>query len=77
MIKKTVLLLLVLSISSCSYFKKEEKPQAVARVGEEYLDASELKGLVPEGTPKQDSIAIVKSYIDRWALQKLLIMLRR
>lgn len=72
MIKKAVLLLLVLSVSSCGYFKEEEKPHAVARVGEEYLDASELKGLVPAGTSKQDSIAIVKSYIDRWASQKLL-----
>jgi hypothetical protein len=72
MIKKAVLLLLVLNICSCSYFKKEEKPHAVARVGEEYLDAAELKGLVPAGTSKQDSIAIVKSYIDRWASQKLL-----
>jgi len=72
MIKYTALILLVLSISSCSYFKKEQKPHAVARVGEEYLDVSELKGLVPEGTSKQDSIAIVKSFIERWASQKLL-----
>lgn len=72
MIRYTALILLVLSISSCSYFKKEQKPHAVARVGEEYLDVSELKGLVPEGTSKQDSIAIVKSFIERWASQKLL-----
>lgn len=72
MIRYTALLLLVFSISSCSYFSKEVKPHAVARVGEEYLDISELKGLVPAGTSKQDSIAIVKSFIDRWASQKLL-----
>ncbi|MHA3786588.1 hypothetical protein ACX0HA_00145 [Flavobacterium hauense] len=72
MIKNALLLLLVLGMSSCSFFKKEKKPQAVARVGEEYLDASELKGLVPAGTSKEDSIAIVKSFIDRWASQKLL-----
>lgn len=72
MIKKGILLLLVLAVSSCSYFKKEEKPEAVARVNEEYLDAAELKGIVPAGTSKEDSIAIVKSYIDRWASQKLL-----
>lgn len=72
MIRYTALILLVLSISSCSYFKKEQKPHAVARIGEEYLDVSELKGLVPEGTSKQDSIAIVKNFIERWASQKLL-----
>ena len=72
MIKRVILLLLVLIVGSCSYFKKEDKPEAVARVNEEYLDAAELKGIVPAGTSKEDSIAIVKSYIDRWASQKLL-----
>lgn len=72
MINRAILLLLVLGISSCSFFKKEQKPHAVARVGEEYLDISELNGLVPAGTSRQDSIAIVKSFIDRWASQKLL-----
>jgi hypothetical protein len=72
MIKKGILFLLALSISSCSYFRGEEKPDAVARVGDVYLDASELKGIVPAGTSKEDSIAIVKNYIDRWASQKLL-----
>lgn len=72
MIKKGILFLLTLLVCSCSYFKKEEKPEAVARVDKEYLDASELKGIVPAGTSKEDSIAIVKSYIDRWASQKLL-----
>lgn len=72
MINRAILLLLVLGISSCSFFKKEQEPHAVARVGEEYLDISELNGLVPAGTSRQDSIAIVKSFIDRWASQKLL-----
>lgn len=72
MIKKGILFLLAISASACSYFKAEEKPEAVARVEQEYLDASELKGIVPPGTSKEDSIAIVKSYIDRWASQKLL-----
>lgn len=72
MIKNALLIALVFGMSSCSFFKKEQKPHAVARVGEEYLDVSELKGLVPAGTSKEDSIAIIKSFIDRWASQKLL-----
>ncbi|QEE48044.1 hypothetical protein FUA48_00145 [Flavobacterium alkalisoli] len=73
MIKKTVLFLFTaLAFASCDYFKKEAKPHAVARVNDSYLYEEEIRNLVPEGTSKEDSIAIVKSYIDRWATQKLL-----
>ena len=72
MIKRAIQLLLVLSLCSCNYFKKEQKPHAVARVDDEYLDVSELNGIVPAGTSKQDSIAIINNFIDRWASQKLL-----
>lgn len=73
MIKKGILLLFVLCLaSSCGYFKEDAKPQSVARVNDSYLFEEEIKSLVPAGTSKEDSIAIVKSYIDRWAAQKLL-----
>mgnify|MGYP003574974817 CR=1 FL=1 len=73
MIKKSILFFIALGVlSSCSFFKKEAKPQAVARVNDSYLYKEEIKSLVPAGTSKEDSIAIVKSYVDRWASQKLL-----
>lgn len=59
-------------VSSCSYFKKPQEPEAIARVGDVYLYKSEIKDLVPNGTSKTDSIAIVKSYINKWATQKIL-----
>lgn len=59
-------------VSSCSYFKKPQEPEAIARVGDVYLYKSEIKDLVPNGTSKTDSIAIVNSYINRWATQKIL-----
>lgn len=72
MIKKGLLLLFALTAFSCNSFREEQKPQAVARVNDAYLYKEDLKGIVPAGTSKEDSIAIVKSYIDRWASQKLL-----
>lgn len=71
--KLPVIVLLYFVFTSCSYFKPEEKPQAVARVGESYLFKSDLADLISEGTSKEDSISIVRSFIDRWATQKLLI----
>ena len=66
-------IILLVSLASCSYFKPEAKPEAIARVDETYLYKDEIKYLIPAGTSKEDSTVIVKNYIDRWASQKLLI----
>jgi len=71
MMKNGLLLLVALVAFSCGSDKKEDTA-AVARVNDEYLYAEDLKGLIPPGTPKEDSISIVKGFIDRWASQKLL-----
>jgi hypothetical protein len=71
--KLSAIVLLYFVFASCSYFKPEEKPQAVARVGESYLFKSDLVDLVSEETAKEDSITIVHNFIDRWATQTLLI----
>ena len=61
------------SLSSCTYFKPEQKLESIGRVGESYLYKSDIATLVPAGTSKEDSILLVKDYINRWASQKLLI----
>jgi hypothetical protein len=65
--------LLFLMICSCNYFKPEQKPESIARVGKNYLYKSDVATLVPAGTSKEDSLLIVRDFIDRWASQKLLI----
>ena len=72
MFKKALLFLCVSAFASCNYFKEDVKPEAVARVNDSYLYYDEIKNLVPAGTSKEDSVAIVKTYIDRWASQKML-----
>ena len=62
---------LALMVVSCK--QHEAKPEAVARVNDSYLYKEDLKGLVPMGTTKEDSVVIVRNFIDRWAAQKLLI----
>ncbi|WP_324068685.1 MAG: hypothetical protein RSE15_11445 [Flavobacterium sp.] len=66
------ILILLLMVTSCDYFKAPRKPKAIARVGENYLFEADILDLVPKGTSKQDSIAIVKSFIGQWATKKLL-----
>ena len=62
---------LLLAVTGCS--GPDRKPKAVARVGASYLFREDLNDLVPEGSPKQDSIAIVQGFINRWAAHKLLM----
>jgi hypothetical protein len=60
-------------VCSCNYFKPEKKSQSIARVGKSYLYKSDIATLVPAGTTKEDSLLLVRDFIDRWASQKLLI----
>lgn len=66
------IVLLTSMVISCDYFRAPKKPKAIARVGESYLFQDDIIDLVPKGTSKKDSIAIVKSFINTWATQKLL-----
>jgi len=63
----------VFCLGSCNYFKPATKPEAVARVDDAYLYKEELTDIVPAGTSKEDSVVIIRNFIDRWASQKLLI----
>jgi hypothetical protein len=72
-LKIACLAILSLSITSCDFFKKDLQQDAIARAGNSYLYNEDIKNLVPEGTPKDDSLHIVRTYIDRWATQKLLM----
>lgn len=66
------IMVLFFLVNSCDYFKVAKEPEAIARVGTNFLYKEDIADLVPRGTSKKDSLAIVKSFIDRWATQKLL-----
>ena len=62
---------------SCDFFNmKENKGNAsniVAIVNTEKLFKSDIAAILPENISKQDSIIIVKSYINDWAIKQLLL----
>ena len=70
---RNLLFFVFIAFSSCNFFEEEQKPQSIARVGNSYLFKTEIKDLIAAGTSKEDSIVLVRNYIDRWASQKLLI----
>lgn len=72
MLKKVFIMLLAAMAVSCNWFQDKAKPEAIARAGEAYLYPDDIAGLVPKGTSKKDSTALVKAFINKWASQKLL-----
>ena len=73
MIQKHTLLILfviVIFLISCNKKKSEE---VVASAFEYNLYKSELKGIVPPNTLKNDSLLIIKNYINNWVRQKIIV----
>ncbi len=58
---------------SCNFFKETDDRKPVARVDDKFLYEEDLKSLIIEGTPVNDSLQIVNSFINRWATQQLLL----
>lgn len=50
-----------------------QQEKILARVGEKKLFAKDLVGLVGIGTPKKDSIEIIKKYLETWVRKQLLL----
>lgn len=71
--QKIVVIAFLFTFISCDYFKKPHEPEAIARVGDDFLYKEDILNLVPKGTSETDSLAIVKAFIDRWATQRLLL----
>jgi hypothetical protein len=67
-----LLIVLLIVLGSCKYFHNG-KTDIVARAFDETLTISDIAGIVPPGTPKKDSINIVKNYLDSWVRQKVLL----
>jgi hypothetical protein len=70
---KIYLIPLLLLMASCHFFEQKQEEDVVARVGNQFLYKSDIQHIVGPGTPPTDSILLVKTFIDKWATQKLLM----
>ena len=67
------LLFALILLTSCSGFFKKKTERTLARAYGEYLFESDMKGVVAPGISAKDSIMIVKSYVDSWVRQRLIL----
>jgi len=66
------LFLLFLLLPSCSYFPFRSKAEIIAEVNKNQLLASDIALLIPPGMPYEDSIAMLRQYVNTWALAHLM-----
>jgi len=67
----STLLLFAFALNSCINVPKQSDENVLARVYDDYLYETDLKGIVPEGTNVKDSISIVRNYVNNWITEKL------
>lgn len=67
----TALSLLILS--GCSDYNRSNNRKVVAKAGDSYLYADEIPGIPSNSTNREDSISIVRNFIDRWVKKELML----
>lgn len=80
-IKSLIILVSILSITSCDFLKfkkgidgiEEPGEQPLASVGDIYLYAKDVVGIVPSGISSEDSTDLMERHINSWIKKQLLI----
>jgi hypothetical protein len=67
-----VSVIIVFMMPSCSNQQKEEQIP-IARVFDKYLYEDDVEGLVTDDKSPEDSISMIKSYIDNWVREELIL----
>lgn len=79
LLRNSLILLVFLGTGGCDFIQRksdaysDENREAVARVDKTFLYKDELAGIIPPGTPTEDSISRVESFINSWIRKQLLI----
>ena len=71
------ILFCIFTLSSCDYIKLQEKDastsEIIAIVNTDKLFKEDLKGFLPRNISREDSLILVKSFIQDWSVKKLLL----
>lgn len=69
--------LLLLFLCGCDYFEKhtvqKDKQEPVARVYDKYLYKDDIAKIISPGISNEDSLLIMKSYIENWIKQNVVL----
>lgn len=60
-------------VLGCDMFRDEQRKTPIASVSDSFLYFEDIKDIIPENVDGADSTAIVEAYINRWAVEQLLL----
>lgn len=72
-LNKIILSAVLLSLYSCDLFKTQQTQEIAAVVNEHVLYIDDIKKVLPGNLSEEDSIIFVRSYIDDWAMDNILM----
>ncbi len=67
------LALSLLALTSCKYLDFRSGDDVVAQVGDRKLYKSDIRSIIPPGTPYSDSILMLRQYVNSWAIKYLIV----
>jgi hypothetical protein len=68
-----ILYLALLTLYGCDYFKPKQTKEIIAVVNDHVLYSDDIKKVLPNNLSEEDSIIFVKSFIDDWAMDNILM----
>ena len=72
-LKCNLIFFLVIFLAGCLNSGKKAQEIPVAKVYDRYLYVSQLQDIVPPGLTAEDSVLIVKNYVEKWIRNQLLL----
>lgn len=73
MVRLVFIIIAALLVGSCTLFETVTKGEKVAQIGRAALYKSDIEKIIPKGISPQDSAALVRQYIDSWAIRQLML----
>ncbi|WP_397362317.1 peptidyl-prolyl cis-trans isomerase [Olleya sp. R77988] len=71
--KAAYIFVLINVLWSCDYFKPIPQEEALARIDDAFLYASDLEKAMPENLSESDSTVFANNFVNKWATQQLLV----
>lgn len=73
LLKNKFLLIILFSVCIACHSDKEEQKTLIGKVDDSYLYLEDVNGIIPKATSHNDSIALLKRYVENWVREKLII----